>query len=151
MEEFNAAYFPDAGGIAWPTDARARLLLARKVVGLGFVEAHDAWIARAREIIDTTAGALPKAFVKEASIRASLSGLDPEQVSAVQELVKITVHGALFSALVSLDQFPRATLVMEVKADDAEFEPVLVSPTEVDLHDEFSDWLEEFSTEASGS
>ena len=147
IDDFNAMYFPPGGGISWPGESAARVELARSLMGLGFVEAHDSWISRARDILDPKGSPFPRAFSHESSVRAALAGLSESQRSAAEELIRIAVHGALFSALVSLDQFPRADLSISVSDEEAGIGPLLVAPGEEELHDSFLEWLEKYSSE----
>lgn len=147
IDEFNAKYFPATGGIAWPQEPVARADLARLVMGLGFVEAYDGWISRARDVLNPSGSALAKAFTRELKIRHALENLSAVERGAVEDLVRIAVHGALFSALVSMDQFPRADLTISVSDEEAGVGPLVVAPGPDDLHDSYLDWLEKFSSE----
>jgi hypothetical protein len=148
IDSFNSKYFPNGGGIAWPADVPAQVELARLIMGLGFVEAHDSWISRARDILNPSGPALMQAFDRELGVRGALANLREAERGAVEELVRIAVHGALFSALVSLDQFPRADLSISVSDDEGGIGPLALTPGDEDLHESFFEWLEKYSSES---
>ena len=151
VSDFVKTYLPSTGGISWPSLPSEREDVARKLFGLGFVEAHDYWINRAIEIMDTGAPKLPPAFKREQLIRQALAELPNEQRAAVVSLVEIAVHGALFSALTSIDQFPRADLSISVQDPETDNASIPIAPTENELHEEFFDWLSQFSTAYRGA
>jgi hypothetical protein len=94
---------------------------------------------------------LAQAFVREAAIRFELADLDDTQRAAVIDLVRICVSGALFSALVSIDQFPRAEVAINVHDDAAAFGPIPIAPGGEDLHDDFFQWLSAYSSEPTAA
>ena len=148
LASLNAKYFPDRGGIAWPEEPAVRVELARAILGLGFVEAHDFWISRARDILNPSGPALAESFNRELGIRAALRGIGESERGAIEELIRVAVHGALFSALASLDQFPRADLSISVSDSDAGIGPLVVAPGDEGLHDSFFEWLDRYSSES---
>ena len=148
IDEFNSRYLPLGSGIVWPESNAEREVLARTLFGLGFVGAHDYWIVQAESIQNPEGKPLAPAFARESLVRQSLAELTQAEHDAVVELVRIAVHGALFSALVSLDQFPRSELSIQVHDEEASINPVNVAPGAEDLHDSFFEWLEKYSSEA---
>lgn len=145
ISHFNEKYF-GSEGISWPDSESERAALARTIFGMGFVEAHDSWIKRARDIARADGPEFPPAFGEEQRIRSALAALSQDQMDAVMALVRLSVHGALFSALVSMDQFPRADLHISVRDEGLAVDNIPIAPSDVDLHDDFFEWLAEYSS-----
>jgi hypothetical protein len=151
IDAFNAKYFPATGGIAWPPTPAERETLARQLFGLGFVAAHDRWIAQGRKIIDADGPALAPVFARETAIRSALADLNTARRAAVVDLVRVCVRGALFSALVSIDQLPRAELAIDVHDDAGAVAPIPIAPGDEELHDDFFQWPSAYSSEPAAA
>lgn len=158
LAEFWQAHLDEDNQIAWPEPQAERDALARTFFGLGFVEALDSWLERADDLLDN---AIPddeslnrgdtKRAVEDKKYRDCFAALTPDQKTVLRRLVRHSVHGAMFSVLVHIDQIPRGEFeicLIDKRPDSSEVRARVYPLNEnrtLDLHDEFYDWIWEFS------
>jgi hypothetical protein len=154
---FWQAHLTVNGEIAWPERQVDRDALARTFFGLGFVEALDSWIGWADNLLENPSNAnspLPRrstTAAEEDSYRSCLRPLTVEQITTVRKLVRKCVSGALFSALVHVDQLPLASFqisIVDRRKSGSEVQGRVFPANDqrsLDLHDELSEWVWAFS------
>ena len=153
IQDFFKSHLKPDGQINWPEEVVDREQLARTIFLLGFVSSKDYWIRFADDLITCPKPQTPYVrpwsdYAKtDKNYRDLLATLTEEQRAVVQKLVRHVVGGALFSSLVSIDQFPRADVRIElVSTTNAPVDfCVQVAPGPEDLHDRFHELEQEFS------
>lgn len=141
---------PD-GQPAWPSDEAERDKLASDLLGESLADNMDYWLGLALDVVRNPQASPERLRSRvnpevEDERRAVLARLAPEERSVVERLLFETVHGVVFSNLVTLDQFPGA--VVDLRVCDPESNAILGSIMQgsiLDLHDRLGGWLDECS------
>jgi hypothetical protein len=157
-------YLDPDGDAHWPGTRADRDRLASRLLGASVVSAIDGWLEIALDQLHHDQSPIwrrehggPEQWEEDQATRALFQSMSKEQRSAVQRLLVRTLHGAFFSALVKLDQFPAGTPESEdtiadivvVDADRAETVASVGNGDVLDFHDRLNQWIEEFSEYAA--
>jgi hypothetical protein len=141
----------EADKMVWPQDIKARQEMARGLFGTELVSCMDNWVLVAEDELDDTyqapwASPNKKPLPGVSHRRETLRTLNSEQREAVREMLRHAIKGELFSVLVALDQkFGGLTISLDKPNDGHGSRLVIHSLDHPELHDEFYQWLEDFS------
>jgi hypothetical protein len=151
IEDHFAKYQVD-GEIVWPDNSEERDRLASDLLGAEITSGLDYWVERAVDYVRNRVSATEfprrnQAWQHDASMRAALAGLVPEQQTAVIRLVAETASGALFSALVAFDQCVNAEIRVDAYDSETSEKIASILPGYIDLHDRLYEWIDTFSAQ----
>src|SRR5207344_1388289 len=139
-------YYDDNGRFQWPTEPGEAVEVARAILIAEYVAHSRYWADYGRDLVVNPTP--EQKFERPWSARAKedktfrdlFSSLTEEQKGTVVDLLERCVSGAVFSCLVTLDQFPHGDVDILVRPA-VEGDPVpsiKLAPTDTDLHDEFN-------------
>ncbi len=145
-----AKYVGEDGDVTWPEDPAERMLLARALYGRELIGDFDYWLDHAIDLIENPEPARPFERENELSrkdryFREHLSTLTDDQKRAVRNLVRSTVHGAIFSMLVNVDQSGNGDYKLTLSPRYTDLTVLIAPDPPNDLHDELDDWILSFS------
>jgi hypothetical protein len=158
-DEYLRKHLDDANAIKWPADARSKIDVSQTLLGIHFVANSDYWFGYAKDLIINPQPEKPyvrpwnEAAKKDRAYREAFSTLDDKQREAVLRLLQNVIDGATYSALVKLDQFPHANVVVQfVNRDDESPYVLQVVPGEkgIGIHERWHEWVEDFSSRNDG-
>lgn len=141
------------GHIQWPTDQVERAELARALFGRSVSRYFDYWLVYALDFLHYPEARQPHPeksphYDQDKWLRERTKTFTPEQRHAVEALLTMAMHGAMFSLVVEADQ-PRENAELKIAIADERGELVGLGqpdqPELGDLHDCFHDWLTSFS------
>jgi|SRR4051794_35610857 len=152
-DEFLRTHVDDTNGVRWPSGHAARTDVAQTLLGLICVGICDYWYEFARDLVVNPAPEKPYVRAwsdvakKDRAYRDAFATLNDDQRHAVLRLLRQVTDGTMYSALVKLDQFPHANVVIQFvnREDDAAVYTVQVLPGEFNLHERWHQWLRDFS------
>lgn len=153
MKELLEQYVVDKfGNISIPKSNEEKTKLARALLGLSLIRNLDNWLSSSFDLIDKPEPEVPfrrenALSKKDRAYREAFANLDDEVKAKIKQLIYETTTGVLFSSLITFDQFDFGDLNIKLtpKTSTGTTEELdVISPKE-DLHDEFSDWIENFS------
>jgi hypothetical protein len=145
-------YFKDDNLIEWPDDQKEQALLARALFGRQLIAKFDYWLRHAIDLLENPEPKKPFprhniVDLEDHYFRGNMQTLEPNQQKAVRDLIRTTVHGVLFSALIILDQSPFGKydlrLTPSQTTENSGISLFMDLPDE--LHDELNDWIISFS------
>ncbi len=154
-DEYLRKHLDDANAVRWPSDAASRIDLAQTLLGIHFVANSDYWFGYARDLIINPQPEKPyvrawnEAAKKDRAYREAFATLDDKQREAVLQLLREVSDGATFSALVKLDQFPHANIVVQfVNREDESPYVLQVVPGEkgLGIHERWHEWVQDYSS-----
>ena len=152
-EEFLRKYLDERNGVRWPSGDATRTDVAQTLLGINCVSICDYWYQFAADLIENPQPEKPyvrawnDAAKKDRAYREAFATLNDDQKQVVLRLLRQVVDGTMYSALVKLDQFPHADVVIQFvnrENDDAVY-TVQVLPGEFNLHGRWHQWVKEFS------
>ena len=123
-----------------------------------FVGDCDYWYGYARDLVvnaqppEPYVRAWSEVAKKDRAYREAFATLNDEQREAVLRLVRNVVEGTMFSALVTLDQFAHANVVVELRNRDEEaVYRVQAVPGQhgFGIHERWHEWVTDFSSRSS--
>jgi len=143
----------DANGqVRHPRDDESLQKMFRDFLGAELISSFDSCVTNAQDFVlspEIKTKATPGSVVyeEENEFRSELSSLTDEEKSAVCRLLYRVAEQTMFSTLVGFDQFPGGELSMQVDPStcDGPKKKIQIHPGFLDLHDEFYDWLSDFS------
>ncbi len=151
-DEFRRKHLDEGNGVRWPSGDAAKTDVAQTLLGIHCVGTCDYWYQFAADLIQNPQPEKPyvrawnDAAKKDRAYREAFSTFNDEQKQVVLRLLRQVVNGTMYSALVTLDQFPHADVVIQFvnREDDAVY-TVQVLPGEFNLHERWHQWVKEFS------
>jgi hypothetical protein len=154
-DEYFRKHLDGKNAIRWPADNEAKIDVAQTLLGIHFVANSDYWFEYAKDLVVNPQRETPyvrpwnEAAKKDRAYREAFATLDDGQREAVLRLFRNVIDGASFSALVMLDQFPHANVVVQFVNRDEEPPYILqVVPGEkgIGIHERWHEWVEDFSS-----
>jgi hypothetical protein len=153
FQQFFRRYVGEDGNVVLPESSTARIELARAILGRKLMGSFDYWAMYAFDFMDNSeaASTYPPTSIlyqKDSYFRGGLRDLSDEQRAVVKQLLLETMEGLLFSTLVALDQFPLADyeLTLTLENEEQPDHALQIAPYRgMDLHDELTGWVQEFS------
>jgi hypothetical protein len=146
----------EVGRFTWPEDISACAALARSMFVSRCVEDARYWIDWGSHFVTHPQPQTPyerswsDVAREDRDFREVFSTLDDRQRGKVLELISRCAHGAVFSTLCAVDQFPHGQMEIMVREDANGVgeggRSFRVAPTRINLHDEF---VREFSAQPS--
>lgn len=147
---FDSGWIDTEGKIRYPNDEATLQKMFREFLGAKIIRTFDECVTRAQDAV-----LLPEAKPDAANqrtndeiemARQALKQLSEEEKEAVCHLLYRTTELALFSTLVTLDQFPGGELLMQVDPGKrgGPNKVVTLNPY-TNLHEDFHYWLDRFS------
>ncbi len=145
-------YVRDDHVVQWPDDPKERALLARALFGRQLIARFDSRMKWAIDFLENPEPQEPfprnnRFSIEDDYFRKNLHALESHQKKVLQDLIRTTVVGMLFSALVAVDQSPFGKydllLTPSQKVENPHISLFTALPDE--LHDELNDWIISFS------
>jgi hypothetical protein len=154
-DEYFRKHLDDKNAVRWPADSASKIDVAQTLLGIHFVANSDYWFGYAKDLISNPEPETPyirpwsAVAKKDRAYREAFATLNEAQRDAVLRLVRNVVDGATFSALVKLDQFPHANIVVQFvnRAEEAPY-VLQVVPGErgIGIHERWHEWVTDFSS-----
>jgi hypothetical protein len=146
----------DQGRVQWPSDVQEAEKLVRRLFGWALIGTMDYWIDHATSYLtDPVQPSRMKdhqnyAAIKDKEYRDCFKSLTEPQRQMTLKLVREIVHGALFSTISDLDQFPIGSIEIDLVEGrpDGTSRRIPITRADEDLFEAFVPWVEEFSTHA---
>src|SRR5258706_1767792 len=151
VDEYFRKHLDDANAVKWPVDTPSKIDVAQTLIGIHFVANSDYWFEYAKDLIINPQPETPyvrpwsEFAKKDRAYREAFATLNSEQRQGVLRLIRNVADGATYSALVKLDQFPHAHLVVQfVNRDDEPPYVLQVVPGEkgIGIHERWHEWIE---------
>src|SRR4030095_16843446 len=145
-------YVQDDDAIQWPDDPKEQAFLARALFGRQLIAKFDYRMKWAIDFLENPQG--QEAFLRQNRIsleddyfRENLNTLESLQKKVVRDLIRSTIVGMLFSALVTVDQssFGKYDLILTPSQTTDNSSISLLTALPDELHDELNDWIISFS------
>ena len=150
--EYLRKHLDDANAVKWPVNAAAKIDVAQTLLGIHFVANSDYWFEYARDLITNPQPKTPyvrpwnEAATRDRSYREAFASLDTGQREAILRLLSQVIDGATFSALVKLDQFPHADIVVQFvnrRSEPPYVVQVVPGDKGIGIHERWHEWVAE--------
>lgn len=141
-------YVSKDGHVTIPSDESEKKLLGRALLGTELMDNFDYWLGHAIELIlkEPKMTKKPNLLEREAIyFHQNFKDLSDTQKKAIENLVRETSLGMLFSNLVTLDQCHFGKFNFTLKIKNSETEVPILDDSLFDLHDELNEWVIGFS------